>query len=259
MIYQPAQEERHWGAFALSLLMHTLLAAALIFSVKWQTKPAPVAVELWSAPAPVAEPAPPPAPSPEPVPAPRETPPPVPTPAVKAPPPSPAKPDIAVAREKPKPSPKPAPEAKSAPNFKDLFAEEERTLAARRETLERKRAAEQESNRLAAEREAGAASAREKALADYEGRLRGKIRGNIIKPPSLTGNPTAVFRVTQLPSGEVLSVRMIRASGNPAYDRAVEAAILKSSPLPLPSDRSLYQRELELTFCPVESASGCGR
>lgn len=256
MTYQPAQEERHWGAFALSLLMHALLAAALIFSVKWQTRPAPVAVELWSAPAPVPEPAPP-APAPEPTP--RETPPPDPKPAVKPPPPTPAKPDIAVAREKPKPAPTPAPEKKPEPNFKDLFAEEERTLAARRETLERKRAAEQEANRIAAEREAGAASARQKALADYESRLRGKIRGNIIKPPSLTGNPTAVFRVTQLPSGEVLSVRMLKASGNPAYDRAVEAAILKSSPLPLPNDRSLYQRELELTFCPVESDSGCQR
>lgn len=259
MTYQPAQAEGHWGAFALSLLMHALLAAALIFSVKWQTKPAPVAVELWSAPAPAMEPVP--APEPPPAPQPR----PQPTPVV--PPPPPAKPDIAVAREtpkpapkpEPKPEPKPAPAKKPEPNFKDLFAEEDRTLAARRETLERKQAAEQEANRLAAEREAGAASARQKALADYEGRLRGKIRGNIIKPPSLTDNPTAVFRVTQLPSGEVLSVRMLKASGNPAYDRAVEAAILKSSPLPLPADRSLYQRELELTFCPVESATGCER
>lgn len=254
MTYQPAQEERHWGAFALSLLMHALLAAALIFSVKWQTKPAPVAVELWSAPAPTPVVEPPPAPpAPEP-----PAPPPEPRPAAKVPP-TPAKPDIAVARDKPKPPAKPTPDKAPAPNFKELFAEEERALAARRETLERKRAAEQESSRLAAEREAGAASARQKALADYEGRLRGKIRGNIIKPPSLAGNPTAVFRVTQLPTGEVLSVRMIKASGNPAYDRAVEAAILKSSPLPLPSDRSLYQRELELTFCPVENAGGCDR
>lgn len=258
MTYQPAQDDdRHWGAFALSLLMHALLAAALVFSVKWQTKPAPVAVELWSAPAPAPTARPEPlAPPPEPPPAAR---PPEPRPAARTPPPAPAKPDIAVARDKPQPAAKPAPEKPPAPNFKDLFAEEERTLAARRETLERKRAAEQEASRLAAEREASATSARQKALADYESRLRGKIRGNIIKPPSLAGNPTAVFSVTQLPTGEVLSVRMLKASGNPAYDRAVEAAILKSSPLPLPSDRNLYQRELELTFCPVESASGCAR
>lgn len=266
MSYNEPREEGHWGALFLSLLMHGLLAAALIVSVSWQTRPTPVTVELWTAPPP-AKPAPPPiVPVPPPAPEPPRVPEPPPKPEVKPPPPV-AKPDIAVARDKPKPvpapkpapKPEPKPEKKVPPNFKDLFAAEEQALAARMETIERKRAAEQEANRLAAEREAAAATARQKALADYESRLRGKIRGNIIKPPSLSGNPTAVFRVTQLPSGEVLAVRMLRTSGNSAYDRAVEAAILKSSPLPLPTDRSLYQRELELTFCPIESVSGCSR
>jgi colicin import membrane protein len=48
----------------------------------------------------------------------------------------------------------------------------------------------------------------------------------------------------------VLSIRLARSSGNAAYDAAVERAILKSSPLPLPASRELFSRELKLTFRP---------
>jgi colicin import membrane protein len=54
----------------------------------------------------------------------------------------------------------------------------------------------------------------------------------------------------QLPTGEVLTIRLVKSSGNSAYDAAVERAILKSSPLPLPPSRDLFSRELKLTFRP---------
>ena len=56
----------------------------------------------------------------------------------------------------------------------------------------------------------------------------------------------------QLPTGEVLSVRLKKPSGSAAYDAAVERAILKSSPLPKPDKGELFQRELILTFRPHE-------
>jgi colicin import membrane protein len=56
--------------------------------------------------------------------------------------------------------------------------------------------------------------------------------------------------VAQLPTGEVLTTRLLKSSGNPAYDAAVERAILKSSPLPLPASKELFSRELKLTFRP---------
>jgi colicin import membrane protein len=76
------------------------------------------------------------------------------------------------------------------------------------------------------------------------------VRQNWILPPDLQGNPECVFEVVQLPTGEVISVRLLKPSGNPAYDTAVERAILKSSPLPLPEPRSLFARQLKLTFRP---------
>ncbi|HTY99784.1 MAG TPA: energy transducer TonB, partial [Rhodocyclaceae bacterium] len=86
-------------------------------------------------------------------------------------------------------------------------------------------------------------------------RIRGKIRGNIVLPPDLPGNPVAVFDVVQLPSGEVISARLAKPSGFPAYDAAVERAILKSSPLPKPDSPADFSRTLNLTFCPQET--GC--
>jgi hypothetical protein len=61
------------------------------------------------------------------------------------------------------------------------------------------------------------AAARNKAVADYLGRIRGKIKGNIVLPPDIKGNPEAIFEVTQLPSGEVISVKLKKSSGHAAW------------------------------------------
>jgi colicin import membrane protein len=50
----------------------------------------------------------------------------------------------------------------------------------------------------------------------------------------------------------VLTVRKRKSSGHAGYDDAVERAIMKSSPLPLPDDRNLFQRQLELKFHPQD-------
>ena len=108
--------------------------------------------------------------------------------------------------------------------------------------------------RVLRESEARAAAARSAAQLDaYQAAIRAKVRGNLLPPPGLQGNPEAIFMVDQLPSGEVLSVRLRRSSGIPALDEAIERAILRSSPLPLPENRALFQRTLELKFRPLEN------
>ncbi len=71
-------------------------------------------------------------------------------------------------------------------------------------------------------------------------------------PPEVKGNPEAVFDVTQLPSGEIVTVRLKRSSGHGALDAAIERAILKSNPLPKPEPADLFSRSLELRFRPLE-------
>jgi colicin import membrane protein len=90
------------------------------------------------------------------------------------------------------------------------------------------------------------------ALAGYRDKISAKIRGNVILPQTLSGDPEAEFLVEQLPTGEIISVKLTRSSGNKALDDAWERAILKSSPLPLPEQREVFQRNLRLKFRPSD-------
>lgn len=228
-------------SIALAVAVHLLLAAFLFYGVSWQTKsPDAVEVELVRA---TPEPAPPPvavppAPTPEP-------PPPAPEPKPAPPPP---KPEIAIKeKEKPKPPP-PKPVPAPAPRV-DPFQEQ---LKREAEQLTQRKQAESAAQELAQVKASQAAAARNKAVADYLGRIRGKIRGNIVLPPDIKGNPEAVFEVTQLPSGEVISVRLKKSSGNTALDSAVERAILKSSPLPSPEQSDVFNRLLNIPYRPLD-------
>jgi colicin import membrane protein len=237
--------------------MHLVLALLIIYGIHWQTnKPEVVAVELVRAvppaPTPAPEPKPEPAPEPKPEPKPERKPePPPPKPEPKPDPVKPLpKPEIAQ-KEKPKPPPKPEPKPAQPPEppKPDPFQEQ---LKREAEQLQRQKAAAsaaQELDQLKAQR---ANAAKATALTEYIARIQGKVRGNIVLPGDLNGNPEAVFEVTQLPSGEVLAVKLKKSSGHPAWDGATERAILKSSPLPKPAQSELFNRTLELKFRPLE-------
>jgi colicin import membrane protein len=101
-----------------------------------------------------------------------------------------------------------------------------------------------------AARESSASS--DKAKAAWIDKVRAKIRGNIVLPPEIKGNPEAVLEVVQLPTGEVLSVKVKRSSGLAALDSAIERAVLKSSPLPKPDGGFTVPRDFELKYKPHE-------
>lgn len=241
LVFPPHREPALLRSFVLAAIMHAALIGIMFVGVRFQSHaPTTIEVELW-------EPPPPAPPQPEVKP----EPPPPPPKAVEPEKPSP-KPDIAVA-EKPKPKPKP----KAEPPKRDLKLEKrEQERMKEQLAMEQKAVAQQDAERrerelkaLIAKREA---DARTKALAAWQDKIRSKIRGNIILPPNIPGNPEAVFDVSLLPTGEVLNARQRRSSGHAAYDDAVHRAILKSSPLPKPDDPRLFERQLELRFRPLD-------
>ncbi|MBB5017859.1 hypothetical protein HNQ59_001129 [Chitinivorax tropicus] len=59
-----------------------------------------------------------------------------------------------------------------------------------------------------------------------------KIKRHIKIPKNMKGNPEAVFFVTLSPAMKVLKVERKKSSGNAAYDKSVQNAILKASPFP---------------------------
>ena len=83
----------------------------------------------------------------------------------------------------------------------------------------------------------------------YTAAITAKVKGNTSYAGSLDepGNPTATFRVEQLPTGEIISVRKIKSSGVPSFDDAVEKGITKSSPLPKKKDGTV-ERSLVIEF-----------
>src|SRR6476619_5927154 len=100
--------------------------------------------------------------------------------------------------------------------------------------------------------QAAAGAARNKSQLDWIDKIRSRIRGNINLPPDIVGNPEAIFDVVQLPTGEIIDVKLRKSSGVRAYDDAVQRGILKSSPLPKPVPADLFQRNLELRFRPLD-------
>ena len=254
MILERPEEPGKKYAMAFTFMVHAGLIAALFFGVQWKrSKPEVMEVELWSSrPVPAVQVAEPPPPPPEPVVKPQPKPEPKPIPKVEPKPEPPKKPDIAIKEEKkpqpkkpepPKPEPKPQPKA---PNFDEMLKRETSELKPRPNA-----SAQQMANAAAAESEQRA-SAGKKGLKDYAAKIRGKVRGNIVLPPNISGNPEAIFEVDQLPSGEVLAVKLKRSSGNAGLDQAIERAILKSSALPKPDDPALFQRTLEIKYKPFE-------
>jgi len=229
-------------SFALAFAIHAALLAVMFLGVRWQIHPPEtISVELWEPPpAPRVEPRPEPKPEPKPVAKPE------PEPEVKKPPEIVEKP-----KPKPKPEPKKAekPEAKPKPKAdREMERIMREQLATEQKALDQERR-EQELKNLLSQQQA---AAKNKALAEYIARITAKVKSNWLLPPDIKGNPEAVFSVVQLPTGEVLSARIVKSSGNPAYDMAVERAILKSSPLPQPASRELFARELTLTFRPFD-------
>ena len=220
-------------SFTLAALVHLLLLAIMFLGVRWQIHaPASISVELWE----------PPAPAPK-VEAPKPEPKIEPKPEPKPEPPKVEKPEIVEAAPPKKVEKKAEPPKPKADDFKKQLREQ---LAREQKSIDQDRQAREARERAAREQ----AAARASALAQYIGRIQAKVKSNWILPQDLQGNPEAVFSVVQLPNGEILSVRLLKSSGNAGYDAAVERAILKSSPLPLPTAREDFSRELKLTFRP---------
>ncbi|MEX0141027.1 cell envelope integrity protein TolA [Massilia sp. LMS1-1-1.1] len=150
-----------------------------------------------------------------------------------------------------------AAEEKAEKELSDKKAAAEKAAKAKKAAEEKKaadKARAAEMSRITGAAGAGTTGTAEKSTAPrkdsgYVAALTSKIKSNIAYSGStdVPGNPRAVFKIEQLPTGEIISVRKIKSSGLPAYDSSVENAINKSSPLPKKKDGTV-EREIELIF-----------
>ncbi len=254
-------------AGGLAFAMHVLFLVLLVFGVSWQHKQidTAVVVDLWRDLPAVAPPAavapPPPAVKPEPPP---------PAPKVDAkPPPKPepvpvAKPDIALKDKQEKErklKEQQVVEAKKLAAEKLREADLDKKKRAEVDALKKKQAADATARSAAAEEQkardalaAQQAAAAKREIDKYLDGIRTKVKPYVRVPDGLQGNPEAEFSVTLLPGGEVLDVKLSKSSGNAAYDKAIENAIIKAQPFVVPTGSQFQQyfRRFTMAFRPVQ-------
>lgn len=120
-----------------------------------------------------------------------------------------------------------------------------------REDEARKAAEAEMQARLAAEQERLATqrrSAMQRMVDEYVLYIQEKVQRSWIRPPSSGSELSCTVEVRLIPSGEVIDAQIVRSSGNAAFDRSVEAAVFKASPLPVPPDPEVMEQFRSLRF-----------
>lgn len=266
-----------------AILLHVLLGLMLWFFAKPHKLPDPPpvmqAVLMSAPPAGVSMPAPQPAPRQEPAPLPEPEPvvkpkpkPELPKPeAPKPQKPAPAKPEPAKTLP-PKPTATPvAPKKPVKPKLDDKLLEEEladveaETNKAREQAEKRKRDAEARQKALAAAMkdeadsmaEAAAADARARQMAaqigEFTRAIDKKVKSVWRLPPNTSHGMVTEMRITILPGGEVASVLVTKSSGSSALDASAQEAVRRASPLPVPSDPTLFREQFKVLNLKLKS------
>lgn len=257
-------------AFGLALLVHLLLIAALTWGVNWKRSDQSVSfeAELWSsvpqAAAPKLVEAPPP-PPPEPAPKAPEVKVTPPAPNVDIALEQEKKRKLLLQQQKEIEAQKAADRQKAEALAKK---EKEKELKAREEQAKRL-AAQQEAKKLEAQKQAkqqdndkqtqaaakklrddnlkrmmgqagatgganasGSAQKSSGPSASYGGKVRAKVKPNVVFTDDIAGNPTAEVEVRSTADGTIISQRLVKSSGNAAWDDAVIKAIIRTGSMP---------------------------
>ncbi len=157
------------------------------------------------------------------------------------------KPRPAVSKTAPKPKPvatKPKPQAKPAPQPKPVEQPkpEPRLTEAELAALTRADLAAA----LDQEEEFVAEATAEELSASYAALIQQTVVNYWSRPPSARNGMEALLQIQLIPTGEVVSVSVLKSSGNGAFDRSAINAVEKAGSFP--ELKNLPPREFERTF-----------
>lgn len=132
---------------------------------------------------------------------------------------------------------------------KKAAAEAQRKAEAEKQRKAEEAARKQAEAELQAQLAAEAERARaESALAEFIPYIQERIQRNWLRPAGSPAGLSCLVKVRLIPGGDVVSVNVVRSSGDAVFDRSVEDAVLKASPLPLPEDAKLFKHFREINF-----------
>jgi colicin import membrane protein len=113
-----------------------------------------------------------------------------------------------------------------------------------------RRAADLQAQLTAEERVNAARGSR--AEAEWLALIRDRVTRAWIRPPSARPGVNCEVHVTQVPGGVVTGVQIGSCNADEAVRASIEAAVYRASPLPMPSNADLFDRNLRFDFHPDE-------
>lgn len=146
-------------------------------------------------------------------------------------------------------------------------AEQQKKIEQERQAqAEAERKKREQQQREEAERRAAAQQKQEQHLSDrsdsvntqtWEGLIREQVTENWSRPPGARNGITVVLEVNMVPTGQVISVRVIKSSGDIPFDRSAEQAVKRVGQFQgirdMPNETfERYFRVFQLTFRPED-------
>ena len=128
--------------------------------------------------------------------------------------------------------------------------EEAERLAREAEEARQRAEMEAELQRVLAQEDERRRAEESGLLDQYVRLIVNRIEQNWIQPVSAQPGLECEVHVIQIPSGDIVDVRIGRCNGDEAVIRSIEAAVLRSSPLPPAPLPSLFERSLNVVFTP---------
>jgi TolA protein len=147
-----------------------------------------------------------------------------------------------VAKPKPKPvakvkpAAKPKPVVKPKPKAEPRISEQELATIARADL----------SRAMAEDEQVQATATAEEMAASFAALIQQTVINYWSRPPSARNGMEALLAIQLIPTGEVVSVTVLKSSGNTAFDRSAVNAVEKAGSFP--ELQSLPSREFEKTF-----------
>ena len=134
---------------------------------------------------------------------------------------------------------------------KKRLAEEERQRR-EAEKAEMQRAMLEEERREEEARKQAERTARlQTQRSQYAAAITQAVNKNWLRPASTVDGQSCDVIVTQTMSGVVIDVQLGSCTSDNAFQRSVERAVRQASPLPLPPDPELFDKEIYFTFKPL--------
>jgi TonB family protein len=135
-----------------------------------------------------------------------------------------------------KPAAKPKPVVKPKPKAEPRISEQELATIARADL----------SRAMAEDEQVQATATAEEMAASFAALIQQTVVNYWSRPPSARNGMEALLAIQLIPTGEVVSVTVLKSSGNTAFDRSAVNAVEKAGSFP--ELQSLPSREFEKTF-----------